>query len=72
MMLEPFDEIVKPLISNMSSDEDQYFIIPTNRTIEDLKDIIEKKYSNILKIDFEKKENQKKYFKWDCLCTINF
>ena len=29
MMLEPFDHIVKPLISKMSSDEDKYFIIPT-------------------------------------------
>ena len=38
MMLEPFDDIVKPLISAMSSDEDKYFTIPTNRKIEDLKE----------------------------------
>ena len=57
MMLEPFDDIIKPLVSKMNSDEDQYFTIPTNRTIADLVKIIEKRYSNILKIDYEKKEN---------------
>ena len=62
MMLEPFDDIVKPLISKMSSDEDQHFTIPTNRTVEDLRIIIEKRYSNILKIDFEKKENYKNFW----------
>jgi hypothetical protein len=56
MMLEPFDRIVKPLISKMSSDEDQYFTIPTYRTVEDLRNIIEKRYPNILKINFEKKK----------------
>ena len=62
MMLEPFDDIVKPLISKMSSDEDQYFTIPTDRTVEDLRVIIEKRYSNILKINFEKKENHKNFW----------
>ena len=62
MMLEPFDDIVKPLISKMSSDEDQYFTIPTDRTVEDLQIIIEKRYSNILKINFEKKENYKNFW----------
>ena len=62
MMLEPFDDIVKPLISKMSSDEDQHFTIPTNRTVEDLRIIIEKRYSNILKINFEKKENYKNFW----------
>ena len=62
MMLEPFDNIVKPLISKMSSDEDQYFTIPTDRTVEDLRIIIEKRYSNILKINFEKKENYKNFW----------
>ena len=59
MMLEPFDRIVKPLISKMSSDEDQYFTIPTYRTVEDLRNIIEKRYPDILKINFAKKENNK-------------
>ena len=62
MMLEPFDDIVKPLISKMSSDEDKYFTIPTDRTVEDLRVIIEKRYSNILKINFEKKENYKNFW----------
>ena len=62
MMLEPFDNIIKPLISQMSSEEDQYFTIPTDRTVKDLKDIIEKRYSDILKINFEKKENYKNFW----------
>jgi uncharacterized FlaG/YvyC family protein len=62
MMLEPFDDIVKPLISKMSSDEDKYFTIPADRTVEDLRVIIEKRYSNILKINFEKKENYKNFW----------
>ena len=62
MMLEPFDDIVKPLISKMSSDEDQYFTIPTERTVEDLRTIIEKRYPNILKINFKKKENYKNFW----------
>tara|TARA_Y100000590_G_C15216031_1_gene824367 strand:- start:117 stop:671 length:555 start_codon:yes stop_codon:yes gene_type:complete len=41
----------------MSSEEEKYFNIPTNRTVEDLRNILEKNYSEILKIDFSKKEN---------------
>ena len=62
IMLEPFDEIVKPLIKKMSSDEDKYFTIPAHRTVRDLKKIIEQKYSEILKIDFHKKENYKNFW----------
>ena len=62
MMLEPFDDIVKPLVGKMSSDEDKYFTIPTNRTVEDLRSIVEKRYPDILKIDFEKKENSKNFW----------
>tara|TARA_B100001121_G_C18668665_1_gene612668 strand:+ start:10 stop:1665 length:1656 start_codon:yes stop_codon:yes gene_type:complete len=62
MMLEPFDDITKPLVSKMSSEEDQYFTIPTNRKVEDLKHIVEKRYNEILKIDFEKKENNKNFW----------
>jgi len=57
MMMEPYDNIVAPLIKEMSSEEDKYFNIPTERTVFELKTIIENKYSEILKIDFEKKEN---------------
>jgi hypothetical protein len=46
----------------MSSDEDQYFTIPTYRTVEDLRNIIEKRYPDILKINFEKKENNKNFW----------
>ena len=58
MMMEPYDDIVSPLIQKMSSEEEKYFNIPTDRTVSDLKTILEEKYSEILKIDFLKKENQ--------------
>ena len=57
MMMEPYDNIVNPLISKMSAEEDEHFNIPTDRTVEDLRNILEKNYSEILKIDFAKKEN---------------
>jgi hypothetical protein len=62
IMMEPFDEIVQPLIKEMSSDEEKYFNIPTDRTVEELRLILEKKYPNILAINFEKKENYKKFW----------
>ena len=62
IMMEPFNEITEPLIKKMSSDEEKYFNIPTNRTAGDLKNIIEEKYPNILEIDFEKQENYKKFW----------
>ena len=58
MMMEPYDDIVSPLIKKMSSEEERYFNIPTDRKVSDLKTILEEKYSEILKIDFLKKENQ--------------
>ena len=62
IMLEPFDNIVKPLIKQMSSEEDLHFNIPTERTVGDLKKIIHERYPNILKIDFNKKENHKNFW----------
>ena len=62
IMMEPYNEITNPLISQMSSEEDKYFTIPTSRTIKDLINIIEKKYSNILKINFEKKQNTQNFW----------
>ena len=62
IMLEPYSEIVQPLIKEMSSDEDKYFNIPTNRRVDELRLILEKKYPNILAINFEKKENYKKFW----------
>ena len=46
----------------MSADEDEGFNIPVDRTIEDLRNIIEKNYSEILKIDFAKKESNKNFW----------
>jgi uncharacterized protein (UPF0262 family) len=57
IMMEPYNDITEPLVANMSSDEDKYFNIPANRTTNELKDIIIARYSNILKIDFDQKEN---------------
>ena len=62
IMLEPYSEIVQPLIKEMSSDEDKYFNIPTDRRVDELRLILEKKYPNILAINFEKKENYKKFW----------
>ena len=62
MMMEPYDDIVNPLISQMSSDEEEYFNIPVDRTIEDLRNILENKYSEILKIDFSKGENNQNFW----------
>ena len=62
MMMEPYDDIVNPLISQMSSDEEEYFNIPVDRTIEDLRNILENKYSEILKIDFLKDENNQNFW----------
>ena len=57
IMMEPYNEITNSLVSQMSSEEDKYFTIPSSRTLNDLQNIIEKKYSNILKINFENKQN---------------
>ena len=62
MMMEPYDSIVSPLISSMSSEEEKYFNIPTQRTVSDLRTILEKKYSEILNIDFSKKENNQNFW----------
>ncbi len=62
IMMEPYSEITEPLVKEMSSDEEKYFNIPTYRTVEDLRNIIEKKYPNILEINFEKKENNQNFW----------
>ncbi len=62
IMMEPYSEITEPLVKEMSSDEEKYFNIPAHRTVEDLRNIIEKKYLNILKINFEKKENNQNFW----------
>ena len=62
MMMEPYDDIITPLVNQMSSEEEKYFNIPTNRTVNDLKNILENKYTNILKIDFTKKESNQNFW----------
>ncbi len=62
IMMEPYNDIVNPLVKEMSSDEERYFNIPTYRKVEELQNIIETKYPNILDINFEKKENNKNFW----------
>ena len=62
IMMEPFENIVEPLIKEMSSEEEKYFNIPTERSVSELIDIIETKYPNILTINFEKKENNRNFW----------
>jgi len=62
MMMEPFNDIVNPLIKEMSAEEEKYFSIPVNRNIVDLKKILEDQYSEIIKIDFSKKERNQNFW----------
>jgi len=62
IMMEPYSNITEPLVSNMSSDEDKYFDIPTNRTVQELLNIIEARYPNILEINFDQKENNQNFW----------
>ena len=62
MMMEPFDKIVQPLIKKMSSDEEKYFRIPTERTVLDLKNILKQRYPDILKMDFKDKSNLRNFW----------
>ena len=62
IMMEPYNNIVNPLVKEMSSDEEKYFNIPTYRKVEELRNIVEAKYPNILDINFEEKENNKNFW----------
>jgi hypothetical protein len=62
IMMEPYSNITEPLVSNMSSDEEKYFNIPTNRTVHELLGIIEARYPNILEINFDQKENNQNFW----------
>ena len=62
IMMEPFGDIVQPLVGQMSSEEEKYFNIPTERTVGDLKKILENKYSDILKINFNIDESNQKFW----------
>ena len=62
LMMEPYDNIINPLIKKMSSDEEKHFTIPTQKNIENLRNILENNYSEIIKIDFSKKENNQNFW----------
>jgi len=62
MMMEPYDNIISPLIKQMSSEEEKYFNIPSERTVIELREILETRYSKILSIDFTKDENNFKFW----------
>jgi hypothetical protein len=57
MMMEPYDDIIDPLVNNMSSEEDEYFTIPAHKKVSDLKKILENNYKSIIKINFEEKNS---------------
>tara|TARA_B110001452_G_C15083232_1_gene377923 strand:+ start:27 stop:794 length:768 start_codon:yes stop_codon:yes gene_type:complete len=62
MMMEPYDKIIDPLVNKMSSEEEKYFNIPADRTVLELREILENKYSYLTKIDFNKKENNQNFW----------
>ena len=62
IMMEPFGDIVQPLVGQMSSEEEKYFNIPTERIVGDLKKILENKYYDILKINFNIDESNQKFW----------
>ena len=55
--MEPYDNIIEPLVKQMSSDEEKYFNIPSSRKLIELKKIIETKYKSILNINFNDKKS---------------
>ena len=62
MMMEPYDKIINPLINEMSSEEEKYFTIPTDRKVSELKAIIENNYKSIINIDFKEKNNTSNFW----------
>ena len=62
LMMEPYDSIINPLISNMSSNEDLYFNIPSYKKVSELKNIISRGYKDIIEIDFSKNEPNEKFW----------
>ena len=57
MMMEPYDNIINPLINEMSSEEEKYFHIPGHKKVSELKTILENNYKSIIDIDFKEKNN---------------
>ena len=57
LLMEVYPEIVEPLSYEMSIDEEDYFDFDTSRSIGDVCALIEKRYTWLVEIDFEKKDN---------------
>ncbi|HJN84180.1 MAG TPA: hypothetical protein QGF37_01485 [Candidatus Pelagibacter bacterium] len=57
MIMEPYNNIVDPLINEMSAEEEKYFTIPAHRKLKEVKKIIENNYKFLIKIDYEDKKN---------------
>ena len=62
MMMEPYDKIIDPLINSMSSEEENYFTIPTYKKIAELKKILENNYKSIITIDFNAKDSNRNFW----------
>ena len=55
MMMEPYDQYCSPLVNKMSSEEERYFNIPTERTATRLRDELRREVStNIKRLTFLK------------------
>ena len=57
LLMEIYPEIVEPLSYEMSIDEEDYFDFDSSRSIGDVRALIEKRYTWLIDIDFEKKNN---------------
>jgi len=57
LMMEVYPDIVEPLSYQMSIDEEVYFDFDTSRSIQEIRQLIEKQYKWLLNIDFEQKDN---------------
>ena len=57
LMMEVYPDIVEPLSYQMSIDEEVYFDFDASRSIQEIRQLIEKQYKWLLNIDFEQKDN---------------
>jgi len=57
LLMEVYPDIVEPLSYEMSINEEDFFDFDTSRSIGDICALIEKRYSWLIDIDFEKKNN---------------
>jgi len=62
MMMEPYDDIIDPLVNKMSSEEEKYFTIPAHKKVSNLKKVLENNYKSIIEIDFNAKDNNSNFW----------